>query len=178
MIVRFTQGGLSMLYLDLPLFLASWCSVSTFYVVAQRELHPREWRGRVKFIPFLMATGIGLAVSNARAVLEALAGKPSEFVRTPKLCVQSRRDSWERKVYLNRASIISLVELGLAVYFLAATSYAFRLENYLSAPFLLLFLLGYSYMGTMSLLQTPLRRLWTAALAGNGPRPRDPEPAT
>jgi hypothetical protein len=178
MIVRFSQGGLSMLYLDLPLFVASSCSFSTFYAVAQRELYPREWRRRLKYIPFLMATGIGLAVSNARAVVEALLGRPSEFVRTPKFCVRGRNDSWERKTYLNRANLISAIELGLAAYFVAATTYALRLENYLAAPFLLLFLIGYSYMGTMSLLQTPVRRLWAEWLGGDGPRPRDPEPAT
>ena len=43
MIVRFYQGWFQMLYLDLPLFLASTCSVSTFYLVAQRELYPRGW---------------------------------------------------------------------------------------------------------------------------------------
>lgn len=178
MMIRFSQGGLSMLYLDLPLFLASWCSISTFYAVAQRELDPCKWRRRLKYIPFLMATGIGLAVSNARAVGEALLGKPSEFVRTPKFCVQDQSESWERKTYLTRANFISVMELSLAAYFLAATAYALRLENYLTAPFLFLFLLGYSYVGMMSLLQTPLRRLWAEWLGGGSPRPRDPEPAT
>ena len=42
MIVRFYQGWFQMLYLDLPLFLASTCSVSSFYMVAQRELYPRR----------------------------------------------------------------------------------------------------------------------------------------
>src|SRR5262250_1526939 len=84
MIVRFYQGWFQMLYLDLPLFLASTCSVSTFYMVSQRDLYPREWRQRIKYIPFLMATGIGLSLGNAKVVIEALWGVKSEFVRTPK----------------------------------------------------------------------------------------------
>jgi cellulose synthase/poly-beta-1,6-N-acetylglucosamine synthase-like glycosyltransferase len=84
MIVRFYQGWFQMLYLDLPLFLASTCSVSSFYMVAQRDLYPHEWRSRIKYIPFLMATGIGLAVTNSKAVIEAIIGKQTEFVRTPK----------------------------------------------------------------------------------------------
>ncbi|MGD0922611.1 MAG: hypothetical protein ABSA70_12725 [Terriglobia bacterium] len=36
--------------------------------------------------------------------------------------------------------------------------------------FLLLFFVGYSYMGTMSLLQTPLRRLWNVLPALLRPR--------
>jgi len=43
MIVRFYQGWFQMLLIDLPLFLASTCSISSFYLVAQRELRPKTW---------------------------------------------------------------------------------------------------------------------------------------
>ena len=162
MIVRFYQGWFQMLYLDLPLFLAATCSVSTFYMVAQRELAPQGWYHRIKFIPFLMATGIGLAITNAKAVIEALLGNQSEFIRTPKLRVEGRDDNWERKKYLRRGGWIPAVELCLAAYFSYTTIYSVYAENYLTTPFLMLFFMGYSYMGTMSLLQTPLRRLWSA----------------
>jgi cellulose synthase/poly-beta-1,6-N-acetylglucosamine synthase-like glycosyltransferase len=170
MIVRFYQGWFQMLYLDLPLFLASTCSVSTFYMVAQRELEPRHWLGRTRYIPFLMATGIGLSVINAKAVMEAFLGKHSEFVRTPKYRVEDRHGRWESKKYLKKGGWIPLLELALAVYFFYTTIYAISTQNYLTAPFLMLFLVGYSYMSGMSLLQTPLRRLWSAL-----PRPvREP----
>ncbi|MGH9433126.1 MAG: cellulose synthase family protein [Terriglobia bacterium] len=97
MIVRFYQGWFQMLYIDLPLFLAATCSVSTFYMVAQRELYPRTWWSKVRYIPFLMATGIGLSVTNAKVVIEALRGVQSEFVRTPKYRVEGRQAGWERK---------------------------------------------------------------------------------
>ncbi|HEX5481597.1 MAG TPA: cellulose synthase family protein, partial [Terriglobia bacterium] len=70
-IVRFYQGWFQMLYLDLPLFIASTCSVGTFYMTAQRELYPKDWLSRIKYIPFLMAAGIGLSIVNAKAVIEA-----------------------------------------------------------------------------------------------------------
>jgi cellulose synthase/poly-beta-1,6-N-acetylglucosamine synthase-like glycosyltransferase len=160
MIVRFYQGWFQMLYLDLPLFLASTCSVSSFYMVAQRELYPREWRSRIKYVPFLMATGIGLAVTNSKAVIEAIIGKQTEFVRTPKYRLEARDEGWEGKKYVRRrAGWIPIIELTLAAYFLFTTIYAITAENYLTTPFLLLFFVGYSYMGTMSLFQTPLRRL-------------------
>jgi hypothetical protein len=163
MIVRFYQGWFQMLYLDLPLFLASTCSVSSFYMVAQRELYPHEWRSRVKYIPFLMATGIGLAVTNSKAVIEGIIGKQSEFVRTPKYRLEAREEGWEGKKYVRRrAGWIPIIELGLAAYFLFTLIYSLTMENYLTTPFLLLFLMGYSYMGTMSLFQTPLRRLAVA----------------
>jgi cellulose synthase/poly-beta-1,6-N-acetylglucosamine synthase-like glycosyltransferase len=161
MIVRFYQGWFQMLYLDLPLFLASTCSVSSFYLVAQRQLYPSQWLSRIKFMPFLMATGIGLSVTNTKAVLEALAGKESEFVRTPKYRVEDAAAGWESKKYLRRGGWIPLVELALAAYFLFTVAYSFTIENFLTSPFLMLFFMGYSYMGAMSLLQTPLRRLWS-----------------
>jgi hypothetical protein len=163
MIVRFYQGWFQMLYLDLPLFLASTCSVSSFYMVAQRELYPAEWRTRVKYIPFLMATGIGLAVTNSKAVIEAIIGKQTEFVRTPKYRLEARGEGWEGKKYVrHRAGWIPIIELCLASYFLFTTVYSVTAENYFTTPFLLLFLVGYTYMGTMSLFQTPLRRLANA----------------
>jgi hypothetical protein len=131
-------------------------------MVAQRELHPRGWWRAIRFIPFLMATGIGLAVTNAKAVIEAVLGRQSEFVRTPKLRVEGRQENWEHKKYLRRGGWIPAIELLLAGYFSYTTAYSVYAENYLTTPFLMLFLVGYSYMGTMSLLQAPLRRLWNA----------------
>jgi cellulose synthase/poly-beta-1,6-N-acetylglucosamine synthase-like glycosyltransferase len=172
MIVRFYQGWFQMLYLDLPLFLASTCSVSSFYMVAQRSLYPRAWWRHLKYIPFLMATGIGLAITNSRAVLEALLGKPSEFVRTPKYRVEAREEDWCHKKYARqRAGWIAAVELSLAAYFFFTTVYSFTIENYLTVPFLMLFLGGYSYMGMMSLFQAPLRRLRNALPTLVRPRP-------
>ena len=58
-----------------------------FYVVATREAHPRDWFRRLRYLPFFPLIGVGLAVNNARGVLEALSGLRTEFVRTPKLGV-------------------------------------------------------------------------------------------
>jgi hypothetical protein len=70
----------------------------------------------------------------------------------------------------SRAGWIPIIELCLASYFLFTTIYSFTMENYLTTPFLLLFFMGYSYMGTMSLFQTPLRRLWNLLPALVRPR--------
>src|SRR6202790_1558320 len=83
MIIRFYQGWFQMVYIDLPLFMASTFSISSFYLVSQRELFPGKWFRALIYLPFLMALGIGLTVTNTRAVLEALLGKQSDFARTP-----------------------------------------------------------------------------------------------
>src|SRR4051794_15476083 len=43
MIVRFYMGVFQMFFLDMPLIIASFWSISAFYIVAQRELYPKNW---------------------------------------------------------------------------------------------------------------------------------------
>src|SRR5437762_6255671 len=81
MIVRFYQGWFQMLLIDLPLFLASSCSISGFYLAAERALYPQRWTRTILYLPLVMAVGIGLSVRNAKGVLEAIFGVQSEFVR-------------------------------------------------------------------------------------------------
>ena len=42
MVIRFYQGWFQMLYIDVPLFLASTFSISSFYLVSQKELFPKN----------------------------------------------------------------------------------------------------------------------------------------
>src|SRR3954452_15236327 len=62
MIVRFYMGVWQMVFLDLPLIVASFWSLSAFYVLAQRELYPRNWKRTVLMLPMLMAVGVGLTI--------------------------------------------------------------------------------------------------------------------
>ena len=89
MIVRFYQGWFQVLVIDLPLFLASTCSISSFYLAAERTFYPKTWKRTFLYLPFVMAVGIGLSVRNALAVMEAIFGVKSEFVRTPKYRVEA-----------------------------------------------------------------------------------------
>jgi cellulose synthase/poly-beta-1,6-N-acetylglucosamine synthase-like glycosyltransferase len=153
MIIRFYQGWFQMLYIDLPLFLASTFSISSFYLVSQRELFPRTWPRALLYLPFLMALGIGLTVTNTKAVLEALIGKQSAFARTPKYRVESKQDKVGTTKYRKRLGWVPWVELLIGSYFALTVYYAVDNENYITVPFLLLFVLGYWYTGLMSLLQ-------------------------
>ena len=159
MIVRFYQGWVQMLLIDLPLFLASSCSISGFYLAAQRALYPKSWRRRIIYLPFVMAVGIGLSVRNAKAVLEAIFGVQSEFARTPKYRIEGQAGTWRRKGYRNRAGWMPCIEVALGLYFAATVYYSFQNENYFTAPFLLLFVWGYLYTGVMSLGQVWIERL-------------------
>jgi cellulose synthase/poly-beta-1,6-N-acetylglucosamine synthase-like glycosyltransferase len=169
MIVRFYQGWLQVLIIDLPLFLASTCSISSFYLTAERALYPKTWKRTFLYLPFVMAVGIGLSVRNALAVLEAILGVKSEFVRTPKYRVgagTAEHGQWVKKSYHKKAGWMPFAEVLLGLYFAAAVAYAFQNENYATIPFLLLFVWGYLYTGVMSLAQTYFERLRFGVEAG------------
>lgn len=153
MIIRFYQGWFQMLYIDLPLFMASTFSISSFYLVSQRELFPGRWFRALIYLPFLMALGIGLTVTNTRAVLEALLGKKSDFARTPKYHVESKKDKVRANKYRRGLGWVPWVELLIGCYFAITVYYAIENENYITVPFLVLFVVGYWYTGLMSLLQ-------------------------
>ena len=159
MVIRFYQGWFQMLYIDTPLFLASTFSISSFYLVSQRELFPKTWPRALLYLPFLMALGIGLTVTNTRAVLEALIGKQTAFARTPKYRVESKKDRVQSTKYRKRLGWVPWIELLIGSYFALTVYYALQNENYLTVPFLMLFVIGYWYTGLMSLLQGRLSGL-------------------
>jgi cellulose synthase/poly-beta-1,6-N-acetylglucosamine synthase-like glycosyltransferase len=154
LLVRYNQPFYHLMIIDLPLLFFSSISVFLFYGTAIWYLDEKR-APRLLHLPLVMALGIGLAFSNARAVIEALLGIKSEFVRTPKYSVEETSDAtWKRKKYKRKRGLLPLVELGFAVYFLVAIIYAARLYMWGTIPFLSLFFIGFGYMGVMSILQT------------------------
>ncbi|HEX3435691.1 MAG TPA: cellulose synthase family protein [Pseudacidobacterium sp.] len=172
MIIRFYQGWLQMLLIDFPLFMASTFSISSFYLVSQKELYPRTWYRTFLYLPFLMSLGIGLTVTNTRAVLEALFGIKSSFKRTPKYRVEKRGERSKAAKYRKRLGIVPWIELLIGSYFALTIWYAISNENYFTVPFLLLFVVGYWYTGLLSLLQGRFER-WRSGsnLEESSPKP-------
>jgi cellulose synthase/poly-beta-1,6-N-acetylglucosamine synthase-like glycosyltransferase len=158
LIARFNQGLFHMLLLDAPLMILSTASVAAFYGSAILYLHPDKKR-RLWLLPIVMGLGIGLVFSNTRAVLEALFRVQSSFVRTPKYAVKQAKESWlqQARKYQRKHGWLPYIELMFALYFVAAIAYAVRSEIYGTIPFLMIFLVGYGYMGLMSLFQGTAR---------------------
>jgi cellulose synthase/poly-beta-1,6-N-acetylglucosamine synthase-like glycosyltransferase len=154
LLVRYNQPFYHLMILDLPLLFFSSISVFLFYGTAVWYLDEKR-SPRMAHLPLVMALGIGLAFSNAKAVLEAVLGVKSEFVRTPKYSVEKTTDeTWKAKKYKRKRGFLPLLELGFAFYFALAIWYAARLHMWGTIPFLSLFFLGFGYMGVMSILQT------------------------
>jgi len=158
MICRFYQGWFQMLLIDFPLFTASSFSIAFFYLMSERELFPKTWMKTFLYLPFLMALGIGLTVTNTKAVMEALFGIKSAFVRTPKYRVAKKGEKSQAAKYRKRLVLAPWIEMLLGAYFFVAILYTFSNHNYFTAPFLILFVIGYWYTGLMSLLQGRFER--------------------
>jgi cellulose synthase/poly-beta-1,6-N-acetylglucosamine synthase-like glycosyltransferase len=163
MICRFYQGWFQMLLIDFPLFTASSFSIAFFYLASERELFPKTWMKTFLYLPFLMALGIGLTVTNTKAVMEALFGLKSPFVRTPKYRVAKKGEKSQAAKYRKRLVLAPWIEMLLGAYFFIAILYTFSNHNYFTAPFLILFVIGYWYTGLMSLLQGRFERWRTGA---------------
>jgi cellulose synthase/poly-beta-1,6-N-acetylglucosamine synthase-like glycosyltransferase len=152
MVIRYNMGWYEMLLIDVPLFFAATFSFCNFYLVCQREIH-RDWRARAKYVPFLMSVGIGLAINNARAVVEALFHKESEFARTPKYRIEENADEWIGKKYRQSVAVQPLIELAFGLYFTWTAFYALANGIYGTLPFLILFQVGFLYTGLLSVVQ-------------------------
>jgi cellulose synthase/poly-beta-1,6-N-acetylglucosamine synthase-like glycosyltransferase len=154
LLVRTRHGLREVLLIDLPLFFGTTLSIASFYITSQREIQ-RNWKPTLRRLPLMMSLGIGLCINQTRAVIEALfGGESGEFVRTPKHGVVRRFEGWTAKRYRAAKTLIPFVEVLFAVYFAAATVIAVNAGHYVSLPFMLLFTLGFGYVGVLSLHQS------------------------
>ena len=161
--LRRDVGWLKLLWLDVPLFLTSSLSVALFYLVSQRELG-REVRRDLRLIPMMMSLGIGMAVGNAIGVIEALAGRSTPFLRTPK---RGEASAVGARVYRRRPRLALVAEAALALYFGGALVWA-AMSGFLAAlPFLLVFFTGFLYGTLFSL--APFLRFRPGAVLRSAP---------
>jgi hypothetical protein len=151
MVVRFYMGWLEMLLIDMPLIIASFWSISAFYLMAQKELFPNRWKRSILFLPFLMAAGVALTISNTRAVMEALLGIQTAFARTPKYAIGGQKVKLKSAKYRSRSGWLPYAELAIGSYFVYMIGFAIDSMNYLAIPFLLLFVVGYYWAGFATL---------------------------
>jgi len=163
MVIRHRLGWTRLILLDFPLFFISTFSVVLFYVVSQKEIDP-GWIRKLRYMPMVMSLGIGLAVNNAHAVIEALIGKGGEFRRTPKYSVGEDAEDWQGKAYRTGINPSFPFEVALAAYFALTIAISAVERIYLAIPFLTIFFSGYFYMSMLTVAQQ-LPRLGAPSLA-------------
>jgi cellulose synthase/poly-beta-1,6-N-acetylglucosamine synthase-like glycosyltransferase len=124
-------------------------SVFLFYTVAQRELN-QNWKLRIRDLPFILAVGVGMCINNAVAVMEALVGHETPFVRTAKYRIETFRDRWKGKLYRSARKPTFFVELVLATYMVAGFFTIAWIGEWAALPYLGLFVAGYVYIFGLS----------------------------
>ena len=166
MLLRRGTSMVALLLIDLPLFLAATASVLVFYTLSQRAARGAGWRKEIPYLPALMGLGIGLSVNNGRAVISGLLRRGGVFHRTPKYKIEQRGQDWLGKRYRAGRTPSLWAEILLALYFAGCTVYAAASGMWMSIPFLLLFLHGYSYMAWLGLLPA-LSERWARVFSGH-----------
>jgi cellulose synthase/poly-beta-1,6-N-acetylglucosamine synthase-like glycosyltransferase len=134
---------------DVPMFLGATAAVVVFYLASQ-AIAVGDWRRTLRVLPAVLGLGIGLAVNNARAVLEGLFQDGGVFERTPKYRIEGGASDWRGKSYRARRGTTTWSETALAAYLAASTAAAVRLGMWWALPFLYLFLQGSVYIVWLS----------------------------
>ncbi|MGB0887858.1 MAG: cellulose synthase family protein [Vicingaceae bacterium] len=137
------------------IFIISVIFLAIYYFVSLSKNYDNKLKALFHFIflfPMFLSVSMGLSFHNAIAVMEGYMGKKSPFVRTPKFNIIKSKDVWVKNKYLvSSISILTLVEIGLAFYFLYGIYYAINYQDYVLLPFHIMLFLGYSYVSFYSI---------------------------
>ena len=132
---------------DFALFLMTTASIGLYYSAAGCRTGGSA-RAQLLRVPISMALGIGMALSQSRAVFDGLTQHAGVFARTPK-----RGDGGVGHYRVSSQGGVVL-ELLMAAYLLVALIGALSSTvTLLSAPFLALFMMGYGYVGVRGLVE-------------------------
>jgi hypothetical protein len=105
-------------------------------------------------------------VNNARAVLEAIFNYRTEFVRTPKYGAFRHGDLGLKRKYLALRGLVPYIELVFGAYFSYLLFQSADRNQWSMVPFVMIFQVGFLYVGLMSLAQTSFQLLRQAHQAG------------
>ncbi len=110
------------------------------FIASQLVLYA-DWPRRVLFFPVLILVAIGLAPTNARAIMQAWWGGEHTFERTPK-----SGNGRIQSAYGVQKDYIVWVELFFLLYALLGVGIAVGTENWGSLSFLMSCVLGFGYV--------------------------------
>lgn len=150
--------SLQMILLTFTLFFFASVAVMIFYVTAEAIVRPKRWYMVFPLMIPLLALGVGMAVNNAKAVLEAVCGQQSEFVRTPKfgeskegaLSIEKRAAGYKAL----KSVLVPTLELIFGLFFAAVEIFKLATGD-IPAFFFMLPFLGFFYTSFCS-----FARLW------------------
>jgi len=175
---------------DGPEWSRAWTAVTVFgwlclsagtlgacaHVLAAQAVRPGGVRRALPLLPVLLALGIGLALINTRAVVEAWLGRSSPFLRTPKFGGR-RADPDDAETAAIRRRLVPAGAFELVLGLLMAACLVMRglgHPNLVGWPFLVLFAAGFTWIGIAGLVRP--RPLLPVADRPPATRATSPEP--
>jgi len=150
--IREQMGPNPLVWLDIPIFIFASLSHAYFFLSSQTRLYGKM-RDKLYIMPTLLATSIGLGVNNGRAVIEALIGYKTGFVRTPKSGNGLSAASIQNGYRANSQNWATYFELLLGTVYSVFLAWAMSKNYWAVTPFLTLFALGFFYTGFTSLFE-------------------------
>lgn len=144
-------GRLTAFVINVPIFFFASVSVILFYLTSQKALRPATWYREVPYLPLLLALGIGMSITNAKAVIEALCNHQTAFVRTPKYGLEQKNGDWKKSSYKAMKTLTPFVEFLFGCFFLFVVIEAAMQSRIASAILLAPFPVGFFYTSLSSM---------------------------
>jgi cellulose synthase/poly-beta-1,6-N-acetylglucosamine synthase-like glycosyltransferase len=125
------------------------------YWATYKSIHGGGFKNFLKYIGLFLTfytIVMGFSFHNTIAVLEGLWGKKSEFVRTPKLNIESLKEKWKQNSYLSQTISKNIIIEGILIlYFIFAMYSAVLLNDYSLIALHLMLFIGFSFVFVKSI---------------------------
>ncbi len=167
------DGTVWRVIVDSSVFALATMSATVFYCAGQGAI-TGNWRMPLKYLPVMMALGVGLCVSNTKAIIEAWLGQKSAFIRTPKYGVEESPTAYAdhsvSEVVIapkkRKFNWVPYVEFAMGIYMLVCIACCILdYRSALIAPFLMMFAFGFFYVSVGSLLANRVPKRFRAKAA-------------
>lgn len=133
------------------------------YVLVVQSMYGESWAKKARVLPALFIYSAGMAVTNTVAVVDAIFGKRSEFLRTPKHGIRASSDEWRGKEYNLPFTKTTLLEVFFAVYGVMGMFVAIFSSQPVFVPIIGIQTAGFVYVSAYSIAHSRFKR-------GAGPR--------
>ena len=127
-------------------FLFSTIAIIFFFYAANKDNFKEKggFSNYILILPLFLITTMGLSLHNALAALRGLLKEKTPFIRTPKMNILDKKDSFKKKKYISRKiDKITILEGLLTLYFLGGLYLAFIKNDFSLFPLHLMAFLGF-----------------------------------
>ncbi|HVX02081.1 MAG TPA: glycosyltransferase [Nitrososphaera sp.] len=157
-----------LLAMNYKLYESSWAPVFVLamyvalgpggYLVVINKVWKKDWKHKGMQFMFMHLFGAGISVNNSVAVFDAVFGRKSEFLRTPKFGIVKKGEEWRNKEYALPFTKTTLLEIFFAVYGSISIFVAIFSNNVLFTPLIALPTIGFAYVAYLSIAHSQLSR--------------------